>query len=213
MKEEKQRIPIRDKRKLHADPAADSPDAAGAATSSESDIPIETVVLSLEEPSEVPGNESAAGGSQYLEDLQRLKAEFENYRKRVLKEQTALVENASVGLVARLLGVLDNFELAVAAAEQSSDFERMLKGVEMVFGELKEVLRSEGLAPIEAKGADFDPTFHEAALEVPGDDSGRMVVSEVLRPGYLFKSRVLRPAMVKVTQQGGESGDADGNES
>lgn len=141
--------------------------------------------------------EEAAG---YLNDLQRLKAEFDNYRKRTIKEQSRLVENASVRIIAELLGVLDDFELAVAAAEETKDFDRMLKGVEMVYGELKEVLSAAGLEPIDARGKPFDPMLHEAALEAPGDGSGVNVVSEVLRSGYTFKGSVLRPAMVKVTQ-------------
>lgn len=137
----------------------------------------------------------------YLDDLRRLKAEFENYRKRVLKEQTDLIERASEALVGRLLPVLDNFELAVAAAEASRDFDRMLRGVELVFGELKEVLSSQGLRTIDARGKKFDPSLHEAAVEVPGDEAGDLVVTEVLRPGYMIKGRVIRPAMVKVRRQ------------
>jgi len=141
----------------------------------------------------------------HLDDLLRLKAEFENYRKRVMREQTELVDRASVGLVARLLTVLDNFDLAVASAEESRDFEKMLRGLELVYGELREVLKQEGLQPLEAKDKPFDPNLHEAALEVPGDESGELVVAEVLRPGYSFKGRVLRPAMVKVTRRSSES--------
>lgn len=140
----------------------------------------------------------------HLDDLLRLKAEFENYRKRVMREQTELVDRASVGLVARLLTVLDNFDLAVASAEESRDFEKMLRGLELVYGELREVLKHEGLQPLEAKGKRFDPNLHEAALEVPGDESGELVVAEVLRPGYSFKGKVLRPAMVKVTRTSSE---------
>lgn len=144
----------------------------------------------------------------YLDDLKRLKAEFENYRKRILKEQTEVVERASSNVISGLLPVLDNFELAIAAAEETSDFERMLRGIEMVYGELKEVLGSEGLRPINAKGKPFDPNFHEAAIELPSaeeDPEGNeteLVVAEVLRPGYTFKDRVLRPAMVKVRREG-----------
>lgn len=150
----------------------------------------------------------------HLDDLLRLKAEFENYRKRVMREQTELVDRASVGLVARLLTVLDNFDLAVASAEESRDFEKMLRGLELVYGELREVLKQEGLQPLEAKGKPFDPNLHEAALEVPGDESGELVVAEVLRPGYSFKGKVLRPAMVKVTRRSSENDedvDAESN--
>jgi molecular chaperone GrpE len=154
-------------------------------------------------------NEKAA---EHLGDLQRLQAEFANYRKRVLREQTELVERAAGHLVHRLLGVLDSFELAVAAAEETKDFERMLRGVEMVLGELKEVLAAEGLEAIPAKDLPFDPNLHEAALEVPGDEDGEMVVAGVLRPGYMLKGRILRPSMVKVTRRGaGQPGHGAGD--
>jgi molecular chaperone GrpE len=143
-------------------------------------------------------NDKAA---EHLSDLQRLQADFANYRKRVLREQTELVERAAGHLVHRLLSVLDSFDLAVAAAEETKDFERMLRGVEMVLGELKEVLKAEGLETIPARDQPFDPNLHEAALEVPGDEDGEMVVAGVLRPGYVLKGRVLRPAMVKVTRR------------
>lgn len=161
------------------------------------------------EPEVDPAEElrrARAEAAEHREDLQRLQAEFSNYRKRILKEQTEMVERASAGLVHRLLPVLDNFSLAVSAAEGTRDFERMLRGVEMVFGELNQVLASEGLEVIKARGHAFDPTLHEAALELPGDEDAEPVVAEVLRPGFLLRGRVLRPAMVKVVRRraGGE---------
>ena len=150
--------------------------------------------------------------SEHLGDLQRLQADFANYRKRVLREQTELVERAAGHLVHRLLSVLDSFELAVAAAEETKDFERMLRGVEMVLGELKEVLHTEGLETIPAKDLPFDPNLHEAALEVPGDEDGEMVVAGVLRPGYVLKGRILRPAMVKVTRRQAPNGGGEPSE-
>lgn len=142
-----------------------------------------------------------AKAAEHLGDLQRLQADFANYRKRVLREQTELVERAAAHLVNRLLSVLDSFDLAVAAAEETKDFERMLRGVEMVLGELKEVLKAEGLETIPAEHQPFDPNLHEAALEVPGDEDGEMYVAGVLRPGYVLKGRILRPAMVKVSRR------------
>jgi molecular chaperone GrpE len=142
-----------------------------------------------------------AEAAGYLDDLQRLKAEFDNYRKRIVKEQTSLLERASASLLHRLLPVLDNFELAVASAEESREFDRMLKGIEMVFGELKEVLTAEGLTAIAAKGQAFDPNYHEAALTVDGEDEGEPYVAEELRSGYTYKGRVLRPSMVKVARR------------
>lgn len=195
--QERVKIPIRDKRKLH-DGAAQS---GGAVVG-------EPVVNDAAEPGEPdPAVADAnAKAASYLEDLQRLKAEFDNYRKRTLKEQSRLVEMASAEIVAQLLGVVDHFGMAVAAASGSRssgegpDFESMLKGVEMVYGELKQVLEGAGLEILEPKGEPFDPNVHQAVLQEEGDGSGQMVVEEVLRSGYLFKGSVLRPAMVKVTQ-------------
>jgi molecular chaperone GrpE len=143
-----------------------------------------------------------AESAQHLDDLKRLKAEFENYRKRVLKEQTSLIERASASVVERLLPILDNFELALMAAERTQDYEAMVKGVEMVFGELIDILHKEGLQRIDALGKPFDPEKHEAVLEIgDGPAEGEQVVGEVLRPGYELKGRVIRPAMVKVVRR------------
>ena len=137
----------------------------------------------------------------YLDDLRRLKAEFDNYRKRVVKEQTALVDSASAALMERLLPVLDNFELALIAADRTKDYEALVRGVEIVFSEFKEVLKREGLKAIEAHGAPFDPELHEAVMQDEGPEEGKPVVAEVFRTGYTLNGRVVRPAMVKVRRE------------
>jgi molecular chaperone GrpE len=137
--------------------------------------------------------------AEYRDHLQRLAAEFENYRKRVLKEQTRAVEMASEPLVRRVLEVLDEFELALMAAERRPDFDKFLHGVELVYAKLLEILRSEGLEPIEAKGARFDPERHEALMQ-SGEGDGEPVVADVLRRGYALKGRVIRPAGVRVSR-------------
>ncbi len=141
-----------------------------------------------------------AEAESYLDDLRRLQADFDNYRKRTLREQTARAASASQALVARLLPVLDNFELAVSAAEQSRDFDRMLKGVEMVFGELRQALEGEGLVKIEAEGKPFDPERHEAVIAVEQEDTEPGTVVDIVRTGYELRGKVLRPAMVKVAK-------------
>jgi molecular chaperone GrpE len=138
-----------------------------------------------------------------LEMSQRLQADFENYRKRVLREQTMLVERASEGLVEQLLPVLDSFELALANlpgpnAEESDDTGGVRKGIELVHAELLGVLERAGLEPIRALGAPFDPNEHEAVMHDDGD--GEPKVGDVLRTGWRLKGRVLRPAMVKVVR-------------
>ena len=139
-----------------------------------------------------------AEAAEYRELAQRIQAEFENYRKRVLKEQTNAVEMASEPLVRQLLGVVDEFELALMAAEKQPEFDRFLHGVELVYAKLADILRDAGVARIEAEGAPFDPELHEALMH-SGEGDGEPVVSDVLRPGYTMKGRVIRPAGVKVT--------------
>jgi molecular chaperone GrpE len=135
--------------------------------------------------------------AQYREHLQRLQAEFENYRKRVLKEQTQAVEFAAKPVIQRLLEVLDDFDLALMHAQDRPDFDRFLHGVELVYAKLLDTLRGEGLERIEAQGKPFDPELHEALLQ-SGEGDGDPVVADVLRPGYTLKGRVLRPAGVRV---------------
>ena len=132
---------------------------------------------------------------EYLSHLQRTQAEFDNYRKRMLRDQTVHVERAAAGLVEQLLPVLDSFELALGSA--GTDVERLRKGVELVYGELLGALEKAGLERIEALGKPFDPEEHEAVMHVE-DDGGEPGVRDVVRSGYRFKGRVLRPAMVKV---------------
>jgi molecular chaperone GrpE len=137
---------------------------------------------------------------EYLDTLRRVQAEFENYRKRVIKEQTALVDRATSGLVEQLLPVLDSFELALKNLDSagSDEIESVRKGLELVYAELLGVLEKAGLSRIEAEGKPFDPNVHEAVMQEDGD--GEPVVTDVLRTGYTLKGRVLRPAMVKVTR-------------
>jgi molecular chaperone GrpE len=144
--------------------------------------------------------EDAGKAAEYLEHLQRLKAEFDNYRKRVLREQTRAVEFATEPLVMRLLEVLDEFELALVAAEQKPDFNKFVRGVEIVYAKLADILKAEGLERIDAEGKPFDPELHEALFQADGGE-GEPYVSDVLRSGYKLKGRVIRPAGVKVARR------------
>ena len=109
-----------------------------------------------------------------LDTSQRLQADFENYRKRVLREQTALVERATEGLVEQLLPVLDSFELALANLDAATlDADRVRKGIELVYAELLGVLERAGLERIDALGAPFDPNEHEAVMQDDGDGEPR----------------------------------------
>jgi molecular chaperone GrpE len=158
------------------------------------------VTVTAEEAIAADLDKARAEAESYLDDLRRLQADFDNYRKRTLREQTARAASASQALVARLLPVLDNFELAVSSAEHSRDFDRMLKGVEMVFGELREVMEGEGLVKIEAEGKPFDPERHEAVIAVEQEGTEPGMVVDIVRTGYELRGKVLRPAMVKVAK-------------
>jgi molecular chaperone GrpE len=148
------------------------------------------------------GEPAEGSAAEYLADLQRLKAEYDNYRKRVIREQTRAVEFATEGLVVRLLEVLDEFELALAAAERDEDAPgRFVHGVHMVYAKLLELLKAEGLERIDAEGTPFDPELHEALLQGEGPEDGEVYVADVLRTGYRLKGRVVRPAGVKVARR------------
>ena len=134
----------------------------------------------------------AAERDEFKALAQRIQADFENYKKRIIKQQTEHLERAAEDLVAKLLPVLDTADLAVAHGGGEA--------VEQVWMALTDALAKEGLERIDPKDQAFDPTRHEAVMHEPGEgDGAEPTVSEVLRAGYAWKGRVLRPAMVKVT--------------
>jgi len=135
---------------------------------------------------------------EYLTSLRYLQADFENYRKRVDREIRELEEFSTLGLVRKLVPVLDDLELAVASATKAED-KGLLEGVKMVQKNLSSALESEGLKKIKAVGAPFDPSAHEAVDKVQGTDNSEDMVVEEMRKGYTFKGKVLRPSAVKVS--------------
>ena len=132
---------------------------------------------------------------EYLGDLKRVAADFDNYRKRVARDQDALVARAHERLVKELLPVLDDLERALLAAAEHQEA-KLEEGVRLVHRQLEETLSREGLVEIETDGR-FDPHVHEALLAQPSDaDEGSVI--EVLQKGYMLGDRVLRPARVVV---------------
>jgi molecular chaperone GrpE len=127
----------------------------------------------------------------YLDALRRLQADFENYKKRMVRQQTEHLERAAEQLVTKLLPVFDTADLAIAHGGGEE--------VKQVWTALFDALEREGLERIDPVGVTFDPTVHDAVSHEPGDSGpeGPEVV-EVMRAGYRWKGRVLRPAMVKV---------------
>ena len=131
---------------------------------------------------------------EYLDALQRLQADFENYRKRVARSSLESADRAAGAVVVKLLPVLDAFDLA--AAHFSSAPSEEAEALDQARGLLLDALSKEGLERIDAVDVPFDPQVHDAVAHVEGDDGP--VVEQVLRAGYRWKGSVLRPAMVKV---------------
>ena len=157
--------------------------------------------------------EAEAGGSTYEQEINRLTAEladqqqrtlrvqadFDNFRRRTLKEKEDLAKYASSKLITELLPVIDNLERALAVSGESTDVDSFTKGVNMIFRQLESVLDSEGLKAMDAVGQPFNPEFHQAIMQVESEEYEEGIVVEEVQKGYMLKDKVLRPAMVKVS--------------
>jgi molecular chaperone GrpE len=142
-------------------------------------------------------DELAVERDELVDRLQRLQAEFENYRKRAARDQQALVARAHERLVKELLPILDDLGRALEAAEQHEEA-ALEDGVRLVHQQLVDVLAREGLTEIDTDGA-FDPHVHEALLAQPSDAEAGTVL-EVLQKGYRLGDHVLRPARVTIAE-------------
>lgn len=151
----------------------------------------------LKELLEVKEREAA----EHLDTLLRLKAEFENFRKTLVKEQTSAVELASQRLIMELLPVLDSLERTIEAGSKTKDFEALIKGVELVYCQIRDVLTKEGLQAIDPGGEVFDPKVCEALMQEESPEHEENTVLEVFQKGYALKGRVIRPARVKVSKK------------
>lgn len=140
-----------------------------------------------------------AESEEYQQKLLRTQADFDNFRRRTIKEKEELGKYASAKLITELLPVIDNFERALSSAGESADNSSYAKGVEMIFRQLEGVLQAEGLTPMEVVGEPFNPEFHQAIMQVESDEYEEGTIVEVVQKGYLLKDKVLRPAMVKVS--------------
>ena len=151
-----------------------------------------------EEEPVVPLSEFEAVGAerdQYLDALRRLKAEFDNSRKRQERERARILESASENLVQELLPVLDNLDRAL---ESGGDIRG---GVQATREQLAEVLANEGLLPVASDGQPFDPNVHEAVMGRPSEEHEDGTVIQTFQRGYLLKGRAIRPAKVVVAKE------------
>jgi molecular chaperone GrpE len=193
-----------------ADPARDQLDAVAGAEDQDQ-VPGEPPAPGPEIEERLAAAEAKA--EEHLGDLQRLAADFDNYRKRAARDQQNLVARAHERLVKELLPVLDDLERALEAAEAHEEA-KLEEGVALVARSFADVLRKEGLEEVSTDGK-FDPHVHEALLSQPSEaDEGTVI--EVLQKGYRLGDRVLRPARVVVAAskqlqatEGADGGDGE----
>jgi len=144
-------------------------------------------------------NNLKAKADEYLQLLQRVQADFDNFRRRTAQERQEAAKYCSQRLATGLLPVLDNFERALKA--EGEDLQGFRNGIELIYRQLRDVLEKEGVKPMDAVGSQFDPNLHEAVMQEQSDQYDDNVVMEELQKGYLLADRVIRPAMVKVAQK------------
>lgn len=145
------------------------------------------------------GSEGSESADVYKDRWVRLAAEFDNYKKRTLRERDALIQSANERLIRELLPVVDSADRAAVHADGDDDSEAFKAGVRMIMEELPKILASRGLKEIEAKGQPFDPNLHEALMQVASDEDAGNVV-DVIERGYLLSDSVVRHAKVVVSQ-------------
>jgi molecular chaperone GrpE len=163
----------------------------------------ETEEMVKEEPvTEVSDTEKLEKDLAEMKDKYlRQVAEFDNYRKRTLKEKTELILNGGEKVMTALLPIMDDLERAQQNIEKSDDIKALKEGVELVFQKLQKVLESQGLKKIETKGQDFNTDFHEAIAMIPAQsDEQKGKVVDCVQAGYMLNDKVIRHAKVAIGQ-------------
>ena len=130
--------------------------------------------------------------------LKRQMAEFENFRKRTEKEKTQMYDMGAKGIVEKILPVIDNFERGLYAASDEQKEDPFVDGMNKIYKQMMTVLEEAGVKPIEAKGQEFNPDFHNAVMHIEDEAFGENIVAEELQKGYMYRDTVVRHSMVKV---------------
>ncbi|MDG5470865.1 nucleotide exchange factor GrpE [Jeotgalibacillus sp. ET6] len=163
----------------------------------ETEVSSEEVVESGSEEVEIDFQAKAEEAeNRYL----RLRADFDNYRRRIQKEEEAKEKYRAQSLITNILPALDNFERALTIDSSDDSTGSLLKGMQMVHSSLLQALKEEGLEVIEAVGQPFDPNLHQAVMQVSEEGVESNTVVEEFQKGYRLKDRVIRPSMVKVNE-------------
>ncbi|MCM3021782.1 nucleotide exchange factor GrpE [Heyndrickxia ginsengihumi] len=137
---------------------------------------------------------------EYENRYVRLRADFDNFRRRVDLDKQASEKYRAQHLITNLLPAIDNFERALQMASEDEQTKQLLQGMEMVYRNILEALKKEGVEPIEALGKEFDPHYHQAIMQAQEEDVESNIIVEEFQKGYILKDRVIRPSMVKVNQ-------------
>lgn len=135
---------------------------------------------------------------EYLDGWQRARAEFANYKKRVLRENIDIRQVARGEVIKLYLDIADDLERALQEKPETGDSETWAEGIEIIFQKLRARLESEGIKPMKAMGEDFDPNIHEALMKEESEEFESGKIIEVMQEGYWIGDKVLRPALVRV---------------
>jgi molecular chaperone GrpE len=182
--------------KIEEEPATPEPP-----TAPEPLVPVEAATVSPEQLAEL--KERAGKADENWERLLRTTADFDNFKKRAAREKQEAIKFANEGLLQKLLPVLENLDMALAATQSArpEDGQSLQSGVNMISQQLKNVLMEAGLEELDALGKPFDPNLHEALMQKEAPDVPEGQVVQQLRKGYKFRDRLLRPAGVVVAKQ------------
>ena len=172
-----------------AEAAADTEEAAEADNSEEAAG--EDEILKKNKKIEELTEQLSAEKDKYL----RVAAEYDNFRRRSLKDKEDAADKAKSAVIIEFLGVIDNFERALASESADENFR---KGVEMIYNQYVEILKKQGVEEIEAMDKPFDPNIHSAVTQVTDENLGENVVCQVFQKGYIMNGKVIRHAMVAV---------------
>ena len=171
----------------------EQPAAAGEEAKEEQEAPAE------EETVEAKLTKSEAENAELKDRVLRQMAEFDNYRKRTMKEKAELILNGSAGVVTDILPVIDDLERAIANSSKSEDYNALKEGVELIYNKLMHILEQKGLQKISPKNEPFDTDFHEAIAMIPApDEASKGLVLDCAIDGYKLNDKVLRHAKVAV---------------
>jgi len=188
----------------------DEEDAASRRQPIDLDAPVDDAVVGAGAPPSpgVPEDQSKevqemkAQLARANDDMLRARADLQNFRRRGEEERLRIIRDGNERLIKELFPVLDDFDLAVAAARQAQSYEQLVGGVEATARKFHETLAKQGVQPIAAVGKPFDPDLHEAVMLDEDTEEADETVTAELRKGYTLNSRVIRPALVKVAKRG-----------